>query len=174
MGRQDATYWRPNMSDNIIPRLTKEQVATKKVDLQYALISHPNSLKKALEMADVSKSTYYSWMKNDTELISAVKNMDAARLDFVKEAMFKRIDEGSDTLIKFYLETKGADDGFNKIKKIEKTVTEQRVLQVTAQMDKESWTSLAEKQQEVFGSQKEIDTALAQKTFDMEDGTDGQ
>ena len=139
----------------VIKRMTKEEVVQKKFDLCNALIMHPESITKALEQADVSSSTYYKWKKEDKDFGVSLEHLNNARFDFVENAMFKRISEGSDALIKLYLETHGGDRRYDKVKKVESTVKTTNVISMPS-INPEDWDSLAALQQKALGSDKEL------------------
>ena len=93
----------------------------------------------ACRKADVPRSTYYVWLKEDEEFRKAVEDTQEEAIDFVEGKLFQKIngimlgkqtDEGlviydqqpSDTAIIFYLKTKAKKRGY-----IEKTETDLNV-----------------------------------------------
>ena len=139
----------------IIRRMTKEEVVQKKFDVCNSLIMHPESITKALEQADVSHSTYYKWKKEDKNFGASLEHLDNARFDFVENAMFKRIGEGSDAMIKLYLETHGGDRRYDKVKKIESTVKTTNVISMPA-INPDQWDSIALLQQKKLGGDNDL------------------
>lgn len=139
----------------VIKRLTKEEVIQKKYDVCNAIIMNPSSVTKALEQAGVSHSTYYKWKAEDPTFGMGLDHWENARTDFVEGCLMKRCADGSDSLIKFYLETKGKDRGYDKVRKIETTVTQTNVISMPA-ISPDEWDSLAVLQQKALGSDKEL------------------
>lgn len=136
-------------------RLTKDEVKQKKIDVCNAIIMHPYSITKALQQADVSKSTYYKWKKEDSDFGLSLENWDDAMVDFAEKAAMKRVKDGSDAIIKFVLETKGQKRGWSKTSKVESTVTQTNVISIPA-MDPKDWDSIAALQQKALKSDKEL------------------
>lgn len=141
--------------NDVAKRLTKDEVKQKKFDVCNAMIMHPNSITDALNQAGVSRSTYYKWKAEDKTFGVSLDHWNDARLDFVEDMLFKRIADGSDPMIKFYLETKGKDRGYDKIRKTETTLTTNNVISVPA-IDAEDWDSIASLQQKALGSDAEL------------------
>ena len=155
---RDANSMEKFMSRN---RLSPQEVVDKKEALALAILSHPESLKKALEEADVSRSTYYSWKKNDPEFVKRLENLEDMQFDFVHGKFMEKIAAGDTKCILFYLETKGRKLGYSKKKEVEKTVKHGGFIAVQ-ELDPDQWLSIAQRQQKALGSDEELNT------FDME------
>lgn len=92
------------------------------------------SLKKTLgivshacEDADVGRTTYYQWLKDDEEFKQAVEDIEASAIDHVESKLMEKINgvkvkskkdvydvPPSDTAIIFYLKTKGKKRGYSE------------------------------------------------------------
>ena len=66
----------------------------------------------AAEEVGIDRTTYYGWMKNDPEFKKSIDEAEPLQVEFVENALLKRIKEGSDTSIQFYLKTKGKKYGY--------------------------------------------------------------
>lgn len=66
----------------------------------------------ACEATGIKRTMYYDWIKNDPEFKRDVENLEEMQIDFVETQLLKRIKEGSDSSIQFYLKTKGKKAGF--------------------------------------------------------------
>ena len=82
------------------------------------LIAYENSLgvlKTACEMSGMCRKTIWEWRKKYPEFDAACHECEETALDFVESKMFKKIDrgdKGSESLIIFYLKTKGKHRGY--------------------------------------------------------------
>ena len=117
------------------------------------LIAYENSLgvlKTACEMSGMCRKTIWEWRKKYPEFDAACHECEEAALDFVESKMFKKIDKGdkgSESLIIFYLKTKGKHRGYIEKQEIDMSakvtgvvvnVTNQEAAQVLKDiMDKE-------------------------------------
>jgi hypothetical protein len=68
------------------------------------------TITQACIVAQINYSTYRDWLDNDKDFAVGCSQAKYGRDDFVKTKMFKRISDGSDYLIKFYLETQLKDE----------------------------------------------------------------
>ena len=66
----------------------------------------------ACEATGIKWQMYYDWIKNDPQFKLDVDNLEDMQIDFVETQLLKRIKEGSDSSIQFYLKTKGKRAGF--------------------------------------------------------------
>jgi hypothetical protein len=70
----------------------------------------------ATEMVGISRRTYYDWMRDDLEFKEAVEEGEERRLDFAEGKLFKNIEGGDMSAIKFYLEAHGEKRGYGRKK----------------------------------------------------------
>lgn len=82
------------------------------------LIAYENSLgvlKTACEMSGMCRKTIWEWRKRYPEFDAACHECEETAIDFVESKMFKKIDrgdKGSESLMIFYLKTKGKHRGY--------------------------------------------------------------
>jgi hypothetical protein len=69
-------------------------------------------IQKACELSEVGRTQYYTWLKEDDAFRDAIENIEPIQIEFVENALMKRIGEGSDSSIQFYLKTKGKSSGY--------------------------------------------------------------
>ena len=72
-------------------------------------------LKTACEATGMCRKTIWEWRKKYPEFDAACHECEETALDFVESKMFKKIDrgdKGSESLIIFYLKTKGKHRGY--------------------------------------------------------------
>ena len=70
----------------------------------------------ACKNADVGRTTFYKWYKEDKEFAKEVDDISNITLDFAESKLHQLIDEGNISAVIFYLKTKGKKRGY-----IEKT-----------------------------------------------------
>jgi hypothetical protein len=87
---------------------------SKKRALVEALKANLGNVLKSCEVAGVSKSSYYNWMKEDPEFAEAVEEVDNVQFDFVQSKLFEQVEEGNTACIIFYLKTKGKKKGYSE------------------------------------------------------------
>jgi len=63
---------------------------------------------------NVSRSTYYRYMKEDEQFAKAVKEIQEAQIDYVEGELIKNIARGKETSIIFYLKSKARDRGYSE------------------------------------------------------------
>ena len=61
---------------------------------------------------NISRSTYYRYMKEDKEFAKAVEDIQQAQIDYVEGQLIKNISDGKETSIIFYLKSKARDRGY--------------------------------------------------------------
>ena len=69
------------------------------------------NVSKTCKTLKVGRTQYYTWMKDDA-FKEAIENSEIYQLEFVEDALLKKIKEGSDSSIQFYLKTKGKKYGY--------------------------------------------------------------
>lgn len=75
----------------------------------------------ALEIARVSRYSYYQWLKDDPDFAREVSELNDVRLDFGETQLIKRMRDEDTTAIIFYLKTKGKHRGY--IEKVEQQLS---------------------------------------------------
>ena len=78
------------------------------------------NISEAAKIAEINRCTYYDWMKNDAEFKQAIESIepDEDLIDFVKNALIKKIEEGDTTAIIFTLKAKGKNKGWSERQEI--------------------------------------------------------
>lgn len=66
----------------------------------------------ACKQADIPRSTYYKWLKEDEEFAQSVKEIENIALDFAESQLHTQIKDGSTPATIFYLKTKGKKRGY--------------------------------------------------------------
>ena len=85
----------------------KKEKLLKALEETQGLIYH--ACKKA---GNISRSTYYRYMKEDKEFAKAVEDIKEAQIDYVEGQLIKNIYSGKETSIIFYLKSKAKDRGY--------------------------------------------------------------
>ena len=73
--------------------------------------SKMGNVSKACEATNISRQTYYDWMK-DKEFASKVNEVVEGLLDFAEHKLLSNIKDGKTAEILFYLKTKGKARGY--------------------------------------------------------------
>ena len=61
---------------------------------------------------NISRSTYYRYLKEDEEFAQAVEDIKEAQIDYVEGQLIKNISDGKETSIIFYLKSKAKKRGY--------------------------------------------------------------
>ena len=84
----------------------------KKESILKALEKSLGVVTMACKSADVPRSTYYKWLKEDEEFAKAVKDIENIALDFGESQLHKQIGDGNTSATIFFLKTKGKKRGY--------------------------------------------------------------
>ena len=85
----------------------KKEKLLKALKETQGLIYH--ACKKA---GNISRSTYYRYMREDKEFAQAVDDIKEAQIDYVESELIKNISRGKETSIIFYLKSKAKERGY--------------------------------------------------------------
>ena len=85
----------------------KKEKLLKALQETQGLIYH--ACKKA---GNISRSTYYRYLKEDAEFAKAVEDIKEAQIDYVEGQLIKNISDGKETSIIFYLKSKAKERGY--------------------------------------------------------------
>ena len=85
----------------------KKEKLLKALQETQGLIYH--ACKKA---GNISRSTYYRYMREDEEFAQAVEDIKEAQIDYVEGQLIKNISSGKETSFIFYLKSKARDRGY--------------------------------------------------------------
>lgn len=64
------------------------------------------------DAVDVNRSTFYRWQAEDLDFAAQLNEIDEYQIDFLENALFKRVKEGDTTAIIFGLKCKGKKRGW--------------------------------------------------------------
>ena len=73
----------------------------------------------ACKQVGIARSTHYEWMQSDEDYNAAIDSLQDVALDFAESQLQKRMKDGSDAAIIFYLKTKGKKRGFVERQEVE-------------------------------------------------------
>jgi hypothetical protein len=85
---------------------TKQKLLTA-LEKNYSIVS------LSCKEAGISRETYYQWRKTDEDFADKVESLKEVALDFAEQQLLKKIAEGSERSIIFFLKTKGKHRGYN-------------------------------------------------------------
>lgn len=66
----------------------------------------------ACEASNITRQTYYNWMKKDGDFARECKDIEERNLDFAEMKLINAIREGKTAELLFYLKTKGKSRGY--------------------------------------------------------------
>jgi uncharacterized protein Yka (UPF0111/DUF47 family) len=73
----------------------------------------------ACKIAEVSRTQFYNWLKDDEDFAKKVQEIENVTLDFVESQLHKQIKENSTAATIFFLKTKGKKRGYIERQEIE-------------------------------------------------------
>ena len=83
----------------------------------------------SIKKADISRSTFYRWIREDEEFKAAIMDIEEDQCDFVEAKLLKLIQDENPASVQFYLKTKGKKRGY--IERIENTGADGKELNLT-------------------------------------------
>lgn len=97
-----------------IPTLTlkKTQMTQRKKDMLKALEKSLGVVTTACKSVGIERKTHYRWLEKDSKYAEAVADIKNISLDFAESQLHKRMNDGSDTAIIFFLKTQGKSRGY--------------------------------------------------------------
>ena len=84
----------------------------KKESLLKALEQSLGVVTVACREANIPRSTYYKWLKEDQVFAEQVQDIENVALDFAESKLHNQIDENNTSATIFYLKTKGKSRGY--------------------------------------------------------------
>ena len=81
----------------------------------------------ACKQADIPRSTYYKWLKEDEEFAQAVKEIQNIALDFAESQLHTQMKDGSTSATIFYIKTKGKKRGYVERSELDVTSNNERI-----------------------------------------------
>ena len=103
----------------------------KKESLLKALEQSLGVVTVACKKADIPRSTYYKWLKEDEAFAIEVRDIENVALDFAESQLHQQIQDGNTSATIFFLKTKGKKRGY---------VERQEVQEVVKMADFSGWT----------------------------------
>lgn len=100
----------------------KINIEKKKALLLEALERSLGLVTPACREAGISRNQYYIYYNTDPVFKAAVDDINEITLDFAENQLFKKIKEGSERSILFYMKYKGRNRGYNERLEIEGTL----------------------------------------------------
>ena len=97
----------------------------------------------ACKEVGISRNTFYEYYKTDEEFRAAVDDINEIALDFVENQLLKKIKDGSEKSILFYMKYKARKRGYNESIDITsggKSITEIKLVQINKKDDLEDGT----------------------------------
>jgi hypothetical protein len=90
----------------------------------------------ACSKANISRSSFYKWYKEDEEFRKKVDEIDSVKLDFVESQLFKNIQNLKEKSIIFYLQHKGHKRGYIQKQNINLTSNEEKINKIEIEIVK--------------------------------------
>ncbi len=84
----------------------------KKESMLKALEKNLGVVTLSCRKANIPRSTFYKWLKEDQGFAEQVKEIENVALDFAESELLKQIQNGIPTSTIFYLKTKGKKRGY--------------------------------------------------------------
>tara|TARA_R100001443_G_scaffold9908_1_gene19515 strand:- start:3491 stop:3850 length:360 start_codon:yes stop_codon:yes gene_type:complete len=75
----------------------------------------------ACKKADIPRSTYYKWLKDDEEFRQQVQEIENVALDFAESQLHQQIQDNSTAATIFFLKTKGKSRGYTEKSELDVT-----------------------------------------------------
>ena len=77
-----------------------------------ALESSLGVVTTACKKTGIPRSTYYKWLKEDSNFAEKVKDIENVSLDFAESKLFEQMQDNNTSATIFYLKTKGRKRGY--------------------------------------------------------------
>ena len=95
----------------------------------------------ACSKANISRSSFYKWYKEDEEFRKKVDEIDSVKLDFVESQLFKNIQNLKEKSMIFYLQHKGHKRGYIQKQNINLTSNEEKINKIEIEIVKPTGNS---------------------------------
>lgn len=100
------------MSDTKTDTIKEHKFTPKQKKVLRALEDNLGVVTQACQDSAVARGLFYQWKNQIPEFARIVEDIQEVALDFVENMAFERVKEKSDTMIIFYLKTKGKGRGY--------------------------------------------------------------
>ena len=88
----------------------------------------------ACKKADIPRSTYYKWLKDDEEFRQQVQEIENVALDFAESQLHQQISDNSTAATIFYLKTKGKTRGYTEKSELDVTSGGSKITDIKIQV----------------------------------------
>lgn len=102
------------VNDEGVPTTRTNRTLKKKEEMLTALKNTLGLVSYACRQINISRDTFYQWMKNDAAFAQSVALMHEEQLDFAEHALMQRIEKGDTTAIIFFLKCKAKERGYRE------------------------------------------------------------
>tara|TARA_R100000655_G_scaffold48576_1_gene86003 strand:- start:795 stop:1145 length:351 start_codon:yes stop_codon:yes gene_type:complete len=99
----------------------------KKESILSALESSLGVVTTACKKTGIPRSTFYKWMKEDSEFADKVKDIENVSLDFAESKLFEQMSENNTSATIFYLKTKGRKRGYWEKQQMDMTTDDEPI-----------------------------------------------
>ena len=120
--------------------MAKHNAKLYKEQLLIALEKNLGIVTAACKEVGISRDSYYDYYNNDPEFRRKVDDINEIAIDFTESQLFKKIKQGSERSILFFMKYKGRKRGYTDSVDITsggKTITEIKLIQVKNRKDVE-------------------------------------
>ena len=90
----------------------------------------------ACSKANISRSSFYKWYKEDEDFRKKVDEIDNVKLDYVESQLFKNIQKEKERSIIFYLQHKGHKRGYIQQQNINLTSNDEEIKKIEIEIVK--------------------------------------
>jgi len=111
-----------------VTTMTKKD--TKKELMIEALEKSLGVVSQACQSIGISRQTHYRWIEEDPEYKFQVESIDDVCIDFAENQLFKKMKDGSDAAIIFYLKTKGKKRGYIEKTQIDHSIEDNNIQEI--------------------------------------------
>ena len=111
-----------------VTTMTKKD--TKKELMIEALEKSLGVVSQACQSIGISRQTHYRWIEEDPEYKFQVESIDDVCIDFAENQLFKKMKDGSDAAIIFYLKTKGKKRGYIEKTQIDHSIEDSNIQEI--------------------------------------------
>lgn len=102
--------------------LTKEEeLTTNQKDFLKVFDAVLCNVSLACQQANIGRTTYYVWLKENPAFKENVENIKEGAIDFAESKLMQQIQNGNTTAILFFLKTQGKERGY--VERTEQDVT---------------------------------------------------
>ena len=124
--------------------MAKHNAKLYKEKLLIALEKNLGIVTAACKEVGISRDSYYDYYNNDEEFRRKVDDINEIAIDFTESQLFKKIKQGSERSILFFMKYKGRKRGYTDSVDITsggKTITDIRLIQIKDRKDLDGGTN---------------------------------